>query len=70
MITNNPPATVYFDSSINRIYTLLSRTNLVEGFWDLVPGAEPRTGAGGADYMQDINALPEGSFYLMTVELP
>ncbi len=68
-ISNGPPLTLCFQSSSNRLYTLLGRTNLTDGAWQAVPGAGPRAGSGGADAMQDTNQPPKGPFYRLKVEL-
>ncbi len=65
-----PPPTIGFESSAERIYTLLGRSNLVDGVWQPVPGAGPRQGAGGADSFTDDNEPPRGPFYRLKVELP
>jgi hypothetical protein len=69
-VSNLPPFTVYFDSSSNRLYTMIGCSNLVDGVWTNVPGGGPQTGSGGADVMQDTNVPPRGSFYRLEVELP
>ena len=58
--------TVHFDSSSNRLYSLLSTTNLVEGVW---AANESRMGLGGADSMQSTNNAP-AEFYKLEVRLP
>jgi len=69
-ISNNSPATLYFESSSNRRYTMEGNSNLVSGAWANVPGGGPRSGTGGADAMQDTNAPPKGPYYRLQVELP
>ena len=67
-ISHNSQATVFFESSALRLYTLLSCTNLTEGGgW--VPAVDPRMGVGGADSMQD-NSVEKTEFYKLKVELP
>lgn len=62
------PVTIHFKSSSNRLYTMASRTNLVDGAWSNVLGDGPRVGIGGPDSMVDTNATPP-AFYRLTVEL-
>lgn len=69
-VTYGPSATVHFDSSTGRLYTMQCVTHLPESGWTNVPGSGPRPGAGGADSMPDTNAAPAGSFYRMNVQLP
>ena len=69
-VSNLPPWTVYFVSSTGRMYTLNGCSNLVTGAWTNVPGAGPKTGAGGTDAMPDTNVPAKGPFYRMKVELP
>ena len=59
--------TIYFDSSSNRLYTLLSCTNLTTGGW--APLIGPRAGSGGADSMQPPRSYP-AEFYKLEVALP
>lgn len=66
-ISNVPVATVYFESASNRLYSLLWRTNLVEGSWTLA--APARMGIGGGDSMAGTNDVPT-EFYKLIVELP
>ena len=66
-VSNNSPFTVYFNSSGNRNYTLLSCTNLIEGSWQPLVG--PRMGTGGADSMTHDSTSP-ANFYKVRVELP
>lgn len=60
--------TIYFDSSSNRLYSLLWRTNLIEGAWTNVSGVS-RMGIGGEDLMELTNNALQG-FYKLQVELP
>lgn len=69
-VTNHPPITIYFESSAERSYKLLGRTNLLTGSWVPVSGAGPRSGVGGADAFQDNNNPAEGPFYRLQVEVP
>lgn len=64
-----PPATIHFDSSSNRLYTLLWSADLVSNAWTNVPGAPSRMGIGGSDSMIISNALPTG-FYKLEVAVP
>ncbi len=66
-ISNGPPATVWFDSSSNRLYTLLGCTNLVSNVWTVAEG--PAVGAGEADSMEDTHTAP-AKFYKLEVKLP
>ena len=68
-INNNSPLTVYFDSSSNRLYILEGCSNLLNGVWINVSGADPRRGI-GEDMMQDTNAPYKGPFYRLKVKLP
>jgi len=70
VVSNDSPFTVYFDSSSNRLYTMLGCSNLVDGAWTNVPGAGPRDGVGGSDSMQDTNQPAQGPFYRLEVEVP
>jgi hypothetical protein len=64
-ISNN---TVFFESSSNRLYTLLWSTNLIEGVWSGVPGMS-NMGTGGEDSMEFTTNVLQG-FYKLQVELP
>ena len=66
-ITGVEGASVFFDLSSNRWYTLLGCTNLLSDDWKPVQGS--RKGTGGADVLQSTNHLPV-EFYKLTVELP
>lgn len=69
--TLNSPFTLHFQSSSNRTYTMIGCTNIMAGAWFDVPGAGPRPGTGGADFMQDINPPPGSScIYSLKVSLP
>jgi len=70
-ISNRPSSCVVcFPSSSNRLYTMNWCSNLVNGVWTNVPGAGPRYGVGGSDWMQDTNLPSEVMFYRLQVELP
>jgi hypothetical protein len=69
-VSNLPPRIVYFKSSADRAYTLISVSNLSSGVWSAVPGAGPRPGIGGQDFLSDTNIPPKGPFYWLKVELP
>lgn len=69
-ISNLPPRTVYFKSSADRAYTLISVSNLSSGVWSAVTHAGPRPGTGGQDSLSDTNVPPRGPFYRLKVELP
>jgi hypothetical protein len=62
--------TVYFQSLAERRYELTGCSNLVEGIWFPVPGAELRMGVGGPDSMSDTNRTPSSRFYRLEVSLP
>lgn len=66
-ISNNSPTTIYFDSSINREYTLVSCTNLSSKIWTEVPGTGPRKGNGPNDYMTDTNTPNKKTYYRLKV---
>ena len=68
-ISNGLPETVYFDSSGNRLYTLMGCADLVSNVWSNVSGNPPRAGIGGLDSMQSTNDLP-AEFYKIEVQLP
>ncbi|MCK5529007.1 MAG: hypothetical protein KAI74_04945 [Kiritimatiellae bacterium] len=68
-VSNQVAMTLYFDSSSNRLYSMIGCSNLVSDIWTNVSGAGPRAGVGGADVMQDTNAAPY-RYYRLTVELP
>jgi hypothetical protein len=61
--------TVRFDSSSNRLYTLLACTNLPGGAWTKVPGQADLPGSGGMQTLQDTNAGP-WRFYRVSVRAP
>jgi len=65
--SNLPSMSVYFNSSSNRFYTLLSCTNLTEGIWQPLIG--PRAGIGGADSMTN-SIISTTKFYKLKVDLP
>lgn len=69
-ISNGPPSTVYFDSSSSRWYTMVGCSNLIDAVWTNVPGAGPRVGAGGGDWLQDTNVPAKGPFYRLEVARP
>ncbi len=65
-----PPVMVQFEpGSTGRVYTLHYTDDLAGGEWLVVPGTEPRPGAGGTDAMVDTNAVPERAFRIQ-VEWP
>jgi hypothetical protein len=64
------PAAVHFVSSSNRWYTMEGCSNLLDGPWSAVPGAGPRIGVGGADFLSDTNEPSIGPFYRLEVGLP
>lgn len=69
-ISNLPPVAVQFLSSSNRLYTLLSATNLAEAnVFNAVPGQADIRGTGGAQTLTDTNAAA-AQFYRLNVKLP
>lgn len=62
--------TVYFDSLADRQYQLLGCSNLVDGIWFTVPGAELRMGVGGPDSISDTNQAPATRYYQLEVSQP
>ena len=68
-ISNGPPVTVEFGSSSNRVYTLLSCTNLAAPFWTPVPGQTSIQGNGALQELSDTNAAPP-RFYRVQVQVP
>ncbi len=66
-ISNDVLPIVCFQSSSNRLYTLLGCTNLSDGVWHDLIG--PRTGIGGSDCF-DTSGSEEKMFYKLRVELP
>ena len=64
------PMTVYFQSLDDRKYQMFGCSNLVDGIWFPVPGAELRWGIGGADSMSDTNQTPAIRFYRLKVSRP
>ncbi len=70
--TNGNEITVYFRSSINRLYTLQSLSELHNGDWTDVPGAGPRPGNGAQakDSLSDSNNPLTGRYYRIKVTVP
>ena len=69
-MSNQPPVTVYFESSSNRLYSMIGCSKLVDGSWTNVLGNWPRAGVNGADAMQDTNVPAQGPYYRLEVQLP
>jgi len=67
-ISNGPPVEVSFFSSSNRVYTLVSSTNLSSN-WELVEGQANMPGTGALMMLQDTNALAN-EFYRVGVFVP
>lgn len=67
-ITGISGGSLFFQSSENRFYTLLYRTNLVDGAWAELPGA--RMGIGGSDSMTPAPTNTGAAFYRLDVRLP
>jgi parallel beta-helix repeat protein len=68
-ISNQPPVTVHFQSSSNRVYTLLGTSNLTQAAWSRLPGQTDVPGAGGPDALIDTNDAPR-QFYRIEVKTP
>ena len=68
-ISSHSPVTVHFHSSSNRVYSLLSATNLAEPNWTKVPGQTAVPGTGGMDTLSDTNSAPT-KFYKVGVSVP
>lgn len=62
IITDFTGTEIRFNSSSNRIYHLLWRTNLVDGTW--IPITDPRTGTGGPDTLTGSTEAPFGYYRL------
>ena len=71
-ISSGPPFVITFrPASTERVYTLKTTDDLVDGPWIKVPGAGPRPGGGEAtDTLTDDNESTKGPFYRVEVELP
>ncbi len=65
-VSNNPPLTLYFDSSTSRQYAVLGCGDLVTGEWSFVTGG---IGAGGPDELEITNDASHG-YYRLSVEVP
>ena len=68
-ISIGPPVTVHFQTSSNRVYTLLSCPNLSEAGCTEVPGQTAVPGSGGMDALSDTNTAP-ARFYRVGVRVP
>lgn len=66
-ISNNSPVTVYFESSVNRLYSLQGRSALTADDWAEITG---KAGTGGSDALTDTNEPPRGPFYRLGVTRP
>jgi hypothetical protein len=65
-----PPVTVQFSpSSSNRVYTLLSATNVSAAPWISVPAQTGVPGTGSSQALSDTNAAPP-RFYRVRARLP
>jgi len=62
--------TVFFDSSSNRLYTLLWTTNLIEGVWTNLSSQTDVMGSGGEDSFIDSSTTNPAGYYRVQVELP
>ncbi len=70
-ITSFINSTVFFDSSSNRLYTLQSCTNLIEGVWTNLPAQTDVTGSGGTDsFMDSFSNTNPACYYRIQVEIP
>ena len=65
-VSNNTGTTVFFDSSLNRTYTMMGRQDLSTGNWSNVTGGGPRQGTGENDFMVDTNS--PARFHIIKVE--
>jgi hypothetical protein len=68
-ISFGPPVVVQFNSSLDRLYTLKSCTNLTAPVWLDVPGQTGVPGSGGILSLADTNGFP-ARFYRVGVSLP
>ena len=68
-ISADGPVTIFFPSAASRRYSLQGVATLPEGAWSNVPGAGPRAGVDGQDFMTDTNEASY-RFYRIGVELP
>ena len=68
-ISIHSPVMVHFHSSSNRVYSLLSATNLAEPKWTEVPSQTAVPGTGGLDALSDTTSAP-GKFYKVGVSVP
>jgi hypothetical protein len=68
--TNNSSATVYFNSSSRRVYTLKACSNLSDNAWTDVDGNISRVGIGAADSMTDSHTSSRIGAYQIKVEVP
>jgi subtilisin family serine protease len=70
-VTNGPPLAVSFQSSSNRLYTLVCCTNLAEAVWTPVPSQTDIPGTGSTLMLQDPDPSP-GTVrcYRVSVRLP
>jgi hypothetical protein len=68
-ISNHSRVTVHFQTSSNRVYSLLSAANLAEANWTVVPGQIAVPGTGGLDSLMDTNTAP-AQFYRVGVRPP
>ena len=68
VISNLPPAAVYFTSSARRYYTLQRRADLQTGSWTNVTAQIDIQGAGGIDSLQDTTATSQ-QFYRVEVKV-
>ncbi len=66
--SNSQDVTLFFDSASQRVYTLMSCSNLLDDSWANVPGAESVTGGGIS--LSDTNEPLKGHYYKVKVELP
>ncbi|MDZ8119871.1 hypothetical protein [Pontiella agarivorans] len=65
-LSNN---TIFFTSSTNRLYTLLSTTNLMEPLW--IPVTSDQSGSGGPDSLIDPAHIPTlKKYYQIKVSIP
>ena len=68
--TNNSSATVYFNSSARRVYTLKACSNLSDDVWVDVDGNMSQAGNGSIDSITDSHTSPRIGAYRVKVEVP
>ena len=69
-ITNSPSASLSFQSSASRTYTLYARTNLTSGGWSSVAGQSSITGTGGMMTLTNPPSPGPQRFFRVGVQVP